>query len=436
MPPVVPSMDGADVDGNAAGSDSETFGDNPGDGSYDPDELNEEEEDQGDDISGSEDDIDEELDEAVARVIPTAIPTVKIPPKVNIKFEVPYKNRTRNLTGITSRTEFDDFLVAVAGRMKTCVGALNIGYIPWYNKARTPKLLEDDESWDSLVGDVQQYIKSCQSKNRGKGTVPLFSILIVDMDKLQEAKAKGKGSKGAKSKKDDSDDEIEKQHHCSEYKAACFVLNNGEHHGSLHMELATWALLASRHQATIDEPPKQLGLEVSHARQKKAKNHQADTAAYSNDSTPRWVQALAPVLGALLNNRPPTAPPEWQQYPMIPPVVNDPRVHVPHSMQPGVKRPAEDAPAPEMCPDIATWLMSLDSDPIRGRMNLNFSQYREFFLENGFFKLSDLANVSTDQLRVLPALGGVLMSFGIANRLITYPTEDLTPVSNKRPRVD
>ncbi|KAJ7733956.1 hypothetical protein B0H16DRAFT_1467843 [Mycena metata] len=375
-----------------------------GDGSYNPDELNEEE-DEGDDISGSEDDIDEELDEAVARVIPTAIPTVKIPPKVNIKFEVPYKNGTQDLTGITSRTEFDDFLVAVAGRMKTRVGALNIGYIPSYNKTRTPKpapkLLEDDESWDSLVADVQQYVKSCQSKNCGKGT-------------LQEAKAKGKGSKGAKSKskskKDDSEDEvtpalkehelftkIEKQHHCSECKAVCFVLNSGEHHVFSHTELATWALLASRHQATIDEPPKQLGLEVSHARQKKAKNHQANTAANSNDSAPGWVQALAPVFGALLNNRLPTAPPEWQQYPqMIPPVVNDPCVHVPHSMQPGVKR----------------------------------------FLANIFFELSDLANVSADQLCVLLAPGGVLISFGIANRLITYAKEDFTPVSNKRPCVD
>ncbi|KAJ7899746.1 hypothetical protein B0H13DRAFT_1883739 [Mycena leptocephala] len=144
--------DGADADGNTAGSDSETFGDNPRDGSYNPDELNEE--DQDDDISGSEGDIDEELDEAVTRVIPTV--NISIPPKVNIKFEVPYKIGTRDLTGITSRIGFDDFLVAVqvAERMKTRVGVLNIGYIPSYNKTSTPKpapkLLEDDDSWDAL----------------------------------------------------------------------------------------------------------------------------------------------------------------------------------------------------------------------------------------------------------------------------------------------
>jgi hypothetical protein len=123
---------------------------------------------------------------------------VKIPPKVNILFEVPYKNGTRDLKGIRSRTSFNDFLAQVAAKMYTRVSALNIGYIPSYkprNPKPTPKLLEDDDSWDVLIADVQQHIKLSQGKNRGKGEVRPYSILVVDMDKVEDAKGKVKGGK-------------------------------------------------------------------------------------------------------------------------------------------------------------------------------------------------------------------------------------------------
>lgn len=126
------------------------------------------------------------------------VPKVKIPPKVNILFEVPYKNGTRDLKGIRSRTSFNDFLAQVAAKMYTRVSALNIGYIPSYkprNPKPTPKLLEDDDSWDVLIADVQQHIKLSQGKNRGKGEVRPYSILVVDMDKVEDAKGKVKGGK-------------------------------------------------------------------------------------------------------------------------------------------------------------------------------------------------------------------------------------------------
>ncbi|KAJ7463109.1 hypothetical protein B0H11DRAFT_2285383 [Mycena galericulata] len=82
-------------------------------------------------------------------------------------------------------------------------------------------------------------------------------------------------------------------------RAACFVLDNGDHHILSHSELATWALLASRHEAIIDEPPKDLGINANHGRQKKAKNHRAKADENSNDAPPVWVQNLVPVLGAL-----------------------------------------------------------------------------------------------------------------------------------------
>ncbi|KAJ7474621.1 hypothetical protein B0H11DRAFT_1918330 [Mycena galericulata] len=61
-----------------------------------------------------------------------------------------YKNGTRDLTGITSRTSFDDFLVSVAAKMNTRITLMsNIAYIPSYkpkNPKPRPKLLEDEEA--------------------------------------------------------------------------------------------------------------------------------------------------------------------------------------------------------------------------------------------------------------------------------------------------
>jgi hypothetical protein len=63
------------------------------------------------------------------------------------------------------------------------------------NPKPTPKLLEDDDLWDVLIADVQQHIKLSQGKNRGKGEVKPYSILVVDMDKVEDAKGKVKGGK-------------------------------------------------------------------------------------------------------------------------------------------------------------------------------------------------------------------------------------------------
>jgi hypothetical protein len=185
----------------------------------------------------------------------------------------------------------------------------------------------------------------------------------------------------------------------------------------------------------MSEPPSQLNLGVNHARQKRAKNHRANTSSNLDESAPAWLQTLAPVLGDLIN-RPP-ATPDWQQSQYNMPIT-DPRVHGPHLMQAGppsvgTKRPAKDASAADVCPDIATWLAGLDADPNRGRLNLNFSQYQNLLLENGFYELSDIANVSPEQLQKV--LGGK-MTFGLANRLVTHAKEDFTPVSTKRAQVD
>ncbi|KAF8170529.1 hypothetical protein K438DRAFT_1773761 [Mycena galopus ATCC 62051] len=173
--------------------------------------------------------------------------------------EVPYKHGTCDSTGLASKTRFDEFLLAAAAKLETRITMLSsIGCIPSYKKPEPgPKLLDDEEVWDVLVANVRQQIKGAQSKNRGKGEVQPFSILIVDMsDELSKTKRK-RGTK--KSKKDTEDlqevahpalkehellKKIEKDHYCQACKTACVVLGGDEHHILTHTELATWAMLA------------------------------------------------------------------------------------------------------------------------------------------------------------------------------------------------
>lgn len=185
--------------------------------------------------------------------------SLKLPPVAfALPFEVPYKNGTRDLTGLTSKSDFDDFLLAAAAKMETRISMLSsIGYVPSYKKPKPgPKLLDTEEAWDVLVKDVGQYIEGAKARNRGKGKVPPFSILIVDMSE-ESSKTAGKkvGSclrhflsdiqlaQGArtKSKKDTEEPKegtrpalkehklfkkLETDHHCQACKAACIVLDS------------------------------------------------------------------------------------------------------------------------------------------------------------------------------------------------------------------
>ncbi|KAJ7875175.1 hypothetical protein B0H14DRAFT_2568945 [Mycena olivaceomarginata] len=105
-----------------------------------------------------------------------------------------------------------DFLLAAAAKMETRIPVLSsIGYIPAYKKPKPgPKLLDTDEAWDVLVKDVGQYIEGAKARNRGKGKVPPFSILIVDMS--EESSKATVGKKGAKTKsKRDAEESKEDQ---------------------------------------------------------------------------------------------------------------------------------------------------------------------------------------------------------------------------------
>lgn len=84
-------------------------------------------------------------------------------------------------------------------------------------------------------------------------------------------------------------------------------------------------------------------------------------------------------------------------------------------------------------PDIDAWLASLDSDDVRGKKQLNFSQYIEKLHGNGILDLEDLLSLSLDQLQEFSG-----MNFGTANRVMNYAKDDSTDLRNdaKRARFD
>jgi len=53
----------------------------------------------------------------------------------------------------------------------------------------------------------------------------------------------------------------------------------------------------------------------------------------------------------------------------------------------------------EISPDITAWLVSIDQHPIRGRQQLNYSQYTEQLQKNGIHELSDIVLLSVDDLQ-------------------------------------
>lgn len=84
-------------------------------------------------------------------------------------------------------------------------------------------------------------------------------------------------------------------------------------------------------------------------------------------------------------------------------------------------------------PDTDVWLDSLDKDPIRGKRNLDFSQYAKLLKDNGIFDLEDLLALSTDKLQELSG-----MNLGIANWVMNFAKEDVSQLKKdvKRARTD
>ena len=104
---------------------------------------------------------------------------------------------------------------------------------------------------------------------------------------------------------------------------------------------------------------------------------------------------------------------------------------VPPSPPTGLKRPADNDLLPKNI-DIEVWLAQLDSDPVHGKRQIDYSQFGASFTALGIYELSDIIVLDVTQLReLLPHL-----NFGIANRLVTYAQEDYPIGKFKRARLD
>ncbi|KAH7924317.1 hypothetical protein BV22DRAFT_1129956 [Leucogyrophana mollusca] len=348
--------------------------------------------------------------------------------------------------------------------METRVSLLSdIGYVPSYkpkNPKPVPKLLEDEESWTKLVADVNEYISSSKAKKKGAGVVKAFTVTIFDTsqgtsgDKVGGKSAKKKQDEGKpallmtteEQKERDALRNIEAEHHCQEHKKPCYVLKDGEHYHYTYPDLAKWARLLAKGHATVKTPPEELNLADGHVTQRQVKGKA--NAAKANPEAPgspwaaqaqatqQMMAAAAPFMFGLPPMMNAWAMMQMQngQAAMSPQKASSSSgdtatLAVPTS---GQKRTFEIAATVDY-PDVKTWLVSIDSDPVHGRQGLNFAQYGSSLEDNGILDLTDLIYLSSEKLQELTG-----MKFGIANRLLRYADEDNNGLVSKAklPRID
>ncbi|KAH9966224.1 hypothetical protein BJV74DRAFT_890112 [Russula compacta] len=336
--------------------------------------------------------------------------------KFDILFEVPFKNATRDMEGITSHTTFGAFLESLAEKMETRISLLSsIAYIPSYKPKipkPVPKLLEDE------------------AKNKGKGLVKAFSILIINTSGVA---SKDAGS--AKSRKQASVDpqpalpytsdqlkeqellkRLEKHHFCQEHKKPCLVEADGHYYHYTTGDLMMWVMLLGKQKATIDDPPEALKLTNKAPCQHAIKTSTAAAQPADPNAPPAWLPSMmAGILGPFAMMQAGGVFGSHQlnvlQAPAPTPLINT--------------NQAEQVVMPSKCqvsvdyPDIIPLLTSLDGDYFQGKKNLHFAQYGAALLENGILDLSDIVSLTPEKLQDLGE-----MNFGIANCLIGYARED------------
>jgi hypothetical protein len=86
---------------------------------------------------------------------------------------------------INSTSTWVMFIDNVSRLMGCHPSLLELGYVlPWRTKAgakTTPKLLNDNESFEKMVDDVRAWRQEQASKSKGKGVVKSFSIRLVNL---------------------------------------------------------------------------------------------------------------------------------------------------------------------------------------------------------------------------------------------------------------
>ncbi|PPQ84970.1 hypothetical protein CVT26_008290 [Gymnopilus dilepis] len=357
----------------------------------------------------------------------------------DIPVEVPYRNATRDVTGITSASSFDYVLSEIRERMDATPSQLaGLAYIPSYkprNPKPVPKLLEDEQAWEKLVQDVRQYIETFTTKKGVSKPVKPFVITIVDTVGPRTEKEKEK--KAGSSKKSDSASDraaalthgesrqleelrrLEARHFCQEHKKPCFIQLNGSHYQYSIADLTKWSLLMVQGKALLDEPPAELNLTDSYRRQHTAKKAMNQTVA-EQSSQPSMMEFLQGVAGMFMMqnmaNRSQTA---GIAAPSTP-------VKVPQTPSGGHKRPS----TPVKVPLLIDWSADLTVDPARQEGKL--ADYLEILEENEIRDLNDFVGFSEAELIQLTG-----MKIGLAKRLLRYANADLDGLRQaKQRRID
>ncbi|KAJ3738293.1 hypothetical protein EV360DRAFT_90603 [Lentinula raphanica] len=380
--------------------------------------------------------------------------------KFDIVFEVPYKTSQRNLTGITSHTPFNKFINDLASRMDTRLTLLsNISYLPSYKpKARTTDvMLEGEDDWIMLIRDAWDHMQNTRGKKKA------WSIRIFDKSPGGTDIDKEKGKSTAKASADSQTSgkkasnsntpieqnaaslsdanlliAIQKENHCNACNTACYVLANGDHYRFDSEDINVWVELASKHQATIKEPPScilaRLGEKVgrqsrrnaSQVAPKSASLPQTPVTAAPAPATDAVTQAMTvvstvtPLLAMLMNSN--------RSRDQSPPRASSSKRRRADSSPPPASSPSKAPPSKNE--ELQIWLPKVDAEPERGKRNAHYAQYSEILAEKGIFDLEDLVRLNTGQLEEFTGL-----AYGFCDRLLRFAREDLGMKMSKQPRI-
>ncbi|RXW13410.1 hypothetical protein EST38_g12447 [Candolleomyces aberdarensis] len=243
-----------------------------------------------------------------------------------------------------------------------------------------PKLLEDEKAWDMLKDTVKDFRAAAMAKNKGKGTVPQFSVILVDTAGPGGSRGSSNKTKKASSSKcgvlsADSADEnagalsreegtilkaikaIERKHHCEKHGRACVLTDSGICYQLTNGDVAKWAKL----MAVVDHPPDELNISDLSARQHSVVKKSAGAQKPADAEPPAW---LAQAMGFSMFMQ------QAQAAQFMNALSPGPR----SNMVPSMPKRSYDQVESDDSFDMGEWLSSLDSDPIRGLAKDDFAQ--------------------------------------------------------------
>ncbi|KAJ7626072.1 hypothetical protein FB45DRAFT_1030379 [Roridomyces roridus] len=225
-----------------------------------------------DQSSSDEDDDDEEIaaDELAVQSSPAREAKAR-KDVVKIRFMVPVGAASRELD-LKSNADFAAFMTALSksmGKPKTLLDeiAYTISWAPKTPK-QLPTLLENDTSWKNLLSPLEGTPSSPPIIGNSLSLVPLVTILDTSGSE-NAGQQKGKKSKDKPSEVEPAPadkatanfyKQLEDKWHCDEHDRPCYFLTDGPHHHLTNHELAKWAWLIERREATVKLLPTELNI--------------------------------------------------------------------------------------------------------------------------------------------------------------------------------